>query len=142
MAQRAADLQAIERLQRIYGYSLDNRMCGEAVELFTEDARFELVDTGAYLGKAGIAKFLGSMACGSIEESRGRLSIHTQMQGVVDVDERGRSAKGRRHCLAVIGDRTRSSDVIPGSNVMPPTIARVSTKMSMSRRMEFGAYHG
>ena len=124
VAERAADVQAIERLQRIYGYYLDNHMYGEAVELFTEDARFELVDTGTYVGKAGIARFLGSMAHGSVEESRRRLSLHMQLQGVVDLVESGRSAIGRWQCLIMIGDWARSSGIVPGSSVMPPTIGQ------------------
>jgi hypothetical protein len=123
IAARAADVQSIEKLQRTYGYYLDNHMYQEAVELFTQDARFELVDTGVYVGKAGIARFLGSMARGSIDESRRRLSLHMQLQGVVDVDAGGQSAKGRWQCLIMIGDWARTSGV-SGSGTMPPTIGQ------------------
>jgi hypothetical protein len=123
-ARHVTDVQAIERLQRTYGYYLDNHMYEEVVELFSRDAEFELVDTGTYKGKDGIARFLGSMAHGSPEESRKRLSLHMQLQGVVDVDDRGTTAQGRWQCLILIGAWAKSFGDASTGPTLPPTIGQ------------------
>jgi hypothetical protein len=124
IAIRTADVQAIEKLQRIYGYYLDNHMYDEAVELFTEDARFELVDTGTYFGKSGVARFLQSMTPGPPEEARKHLSLHMQLQGVVDVEENGHNAKGRWQCLIMIGSWAKQPGSSPPPSGLPPTIGQ------------------
>jgi hypothetical protein len=123
-AERTADVQAIERLQRVYGYYLDNHMYDEAAELFSDDARFELLDTGTYYGKPGVTRFLTSMSHGTPEESSKRLSLHMQLQGVVDVEEGGRTAKGRWQCLIMIGDWAKSPDGGTQQGGMPPTFGQ------------------
>ncbi len=45
------DIEEIEKLQRIYGYYLDNRLSQEIVDLFSDDTEsVEVANRGVYLG--------------------------------------------------------------------------------------------
>ena len=48
---------AIERLQHIYGYYLDNRMWNEVVALFTDDGEVEVGRRGVYRGRQQLRTF-------------------------------------------------------------------------------------
>ena len=89
---RLKDVEEIKKLQRIYGYYLDNQMGDEIVDLFSDDT--ESVETnGVYLGKEGAKRLFKNryqLAC-----PQGWLGLHMIQQGVVDVDPGGKTAKGR-----------------------------------------------
>lgn len=62
------DIQQIEKLQRAYGYYLDNRLFDQVVDLFSENTEsLEISDSGVYLGKAGVSRFFkdfwGKVVC-------------------------------------------------------------------------------
>jgi len=84
---RLDDIKQVEKLQRIYGYYLD---C-ESVEV---------ADFGVYRGKAGVKKFYLDLL-GSKPPRVGELSIGMIMQGVVDIDPDGKTAKGRWYCMSI-----------------------------------------
>ena len=101
------DIQEIEKLQRIYGYYIDNRMYDEAIALFSDDTEsFELNEVGVYLGKEGVKRFLkegmGSSLSAVNPKTAQRLSLHMQLQGVVHVDPGGKTAQGRWQCLMAL----------------------------------------
>jgi hypothetical protein len=92
------DIQQIEKLQRIYGYYLDNGKMQEIVDLFSDKTEScEIANRGVFLGKEGVKRFflhnMGQSAPGW------RMARHTQLQGVVTVDPDGQTAKGRWQCL-------------------------------------------
>lgn len=88
------DIEEIKRLQRIYGYYLDNCMWDEIIDLFSDDTEsIELSDSGVFLGKEGVKKvfnFLRDKA-----QTPGFLHITLQLQGIVDVEPDSKTAKGR-----------------------------------------------
>ncbi len=57
-AQRLDDEQAIENLQKIYGYYVDRRMWDEVADLFAANGTIEMAQMGVYVGKARVRRFL------------------------------------------------------------------------------------
>jgi hypothetical protein len=98
------DTQQIEKLQRIYGYYLDNRKWDDVVDLFSENTdSLEISDSGVYLGKAGVGRFFkGFLGRGGLPPGSGALGTHMQLQGVVNLDPDGNTAKGRWQCLMLL----------------------------------------
>jgi hypothetical protein len=95
--QNIKDQMAIDRLEKIYGYYLDNRMFKEALECFSENAEsIEIGDRGVFKGYAGIKRFFfGFMGKQHEKPESGRFAFHMQHQGVVTVAPDGKTAKGR-----------------------------------------------
>jgi hypothetical protein len=94
------DIQQIDRLQKIYGYYLDNGMMDKVVDLFSDDAEsVEIGDRGQFRGKEGVRRFFWEyLGRGGKPRDPGTMAIHMQHQGVVDVDPGGRTARGRWYC--------------------------------------------
>jgi hypothetical protein len=92
------DIEQIKKLQRKYGYHLygyyfDSRMKDDVINLFSGNPEsIETSDHGVYLGKEGIRRFFQGL-----DEPRqdGKLAVILQLQGVVDVNPDGNTAKGR-----------------------------------------------
>jgi hypothetical protein len=96
--QLQTDIEQIEKLQRMYGYLLygyyfDSRLKDEVLNLFSDKSEsFEVSDHGVFLGKEGIRRFF--QAEGQ-PRPKGKLALILQLQGVVDVNHDGETAKGR-----------------------------------------------
>ncbi|MFC1532010.1 nuclear transport factor 2 family protein [Thermodesulfobacteriota bacterium] len=105
----ADDIEQIKRLQKIYGYYLDNGLHQEIVDLFSDDTEsVEVANRGVFLGKEGAKRFfLHAQGKPSPSYSMGR---HIQMQSVVTVDQGGKTAKGRWQCLFM----SVSNNAVPG----------------------------
>jgi len=105
--QAVEDILQIDKLEKIYGYYLDNGQNQKIVDLFSDNAEsIEISDRGVFKGKDGIRRFffryLGQGEKGDMEEiPPGRLLIHQQHQGVIDVAPDGRTAKGRWYLLMI-----------------------------------------
>lgn len=99
--QETQDIEAINKLTRIYGYYLDKAQWDQVVPLFTDDASVEISALGVYQGREQIdtlfRRVLGRGPAMSDENGLvwGRLFNHLILQGVVHVDADGRTAKGR-----------------------------------------------
>jgi hypothetical protein len=100
-AHRLSDEQAIENLQRVYGYYLDQGLWDEAAALFAEDGTIELGLQGVYRGPEKIGRFLNLMGPAGGED--GWLNDHLQLQIVVSVDADSITAKSRSRELAMTG---------------------------------------
>jgi SnoaL-like domain len=97
---RLESVAAIERLQRMYGYYLDNRMWKETVDLFTDDGEVEVGRRGLYRGREQLRTFFFDvLGRGRSGRARNELHNHIQIQGVVTLDETER-AFGRFRALA------------------------------------------
>ena len=90
------DMEQIQRLQRIYGYYLDNRKMQEVVDLFSDNCEsVEIANRGVFLGKEGVKRFyLFAQGQASPEWIMGR---HMQLQGVITLGSDGKTARGRWH---------------------------------------------
>ena len=100
-AQRLADEQEIENLQKIYGYYYDRRMWDEVADLFADGGTIEMDQRGVYVGKARVRQFLNLL--GPVGLKDGDLFDHVQLQIVVHVAPDGRSAKARSRELNMTG---------------------------------------
>lgn len=100
---KTQDHQEIERLQRIYGFFLDNRRWDDIVDLFSENTEsLEISDSGVYLGKEGVERFFkGFLGSGGLPPGSGALGIHMQLQGVVHVGDND-IAQGRWQCVMLL----------------------------------------
>ena len=100
-AQRLADEQEVENLQKIYGYYYDRRMWDEVADLFADDGTIEMDQRGVYLGKARVREFLNLL--GPVGLKDGELNDHVQLQVVAHIAADGRSAKVRSRELDMTG---------------------------------------
>jgi acetyl esterase/lipase len=100
-AERVADEQAVENLQRAYGYYVDRRRWDDVADLFADDGTIEMGQRGMYVGKARIREFLDLLGPAGIGD--GELNDHVQLQVVVDVAPDGRTAKARSRELNMTG---------------------------------------
>jgi hypothetical protein len=92
------DLNAIKRLQRIYGFYTDKHLWTAAADLFAADGTIEVGGRGVYVGKERVLAFLRSN--GPEFPQPKRLFDHMQLQPIVTVAADGRTAKGRWHVFA------------------------------------------
>jgi hypothetical protein len=100
-AARLADEQAIENLQRIYGYYYDRAQWTQMADLFAPDATIEFAQSGVYKGRQHISAFLGSF--GPEGGEPGWLNERIQLQPVVTVAADGQTARSRSRELSMTG---------------------------------------
>jgi hypothetical protein len=92
------DVNAIKRLQRIYGFYTDKQLWSQAADLFAADGTIEVGGQGVYVGPERIRAFLSLY--GPETPQPKRLFDHMQLQPIIDVAADGRTAKGRWHVFA------------------------------------------
>lgn len=98
LEKEATQLQAvrdIRRLQRAYGYYLDQQLWDQIVDFFAEDGRVEYNQYGVFIGKPRIREFLYSLSGGEQGIHYGQLNEHIILQPVIHVAADGLSAKAR-----------------------------------------------
>ncbi|MDR2216351.1 MAG: nuclear transport factor 2 family protein [Nevskiaceae bacterium] len=95
---RIASLDAIENLQRIYGYYIDKSQWQQAAALFTADAELTVQGLGTWRGPEGVLRYLLSTGPEGLQE--GRLYDHMLLQPIVNVADDDQSARGRWHLFA------------------------------------------
>jgi hypothetical protein len=93
------DIEEIKKVQRMYGYYVDNHMLEDAIELFADDAEsVEISDHGVFKGKSGITRFFKEiLGKGGEPLPPWALYLVLQHQGVVNVDPNGKTARARWH---------------------------------------------
>jgi hypothetical protein len=97
------DLKDIKRLQRAYGYYLDQALWDEVADLFVADGTIEIGLDGVYVGKARIREYLYALGGGSSGLSQGELNEHMQLMPVITVAPDGLTAKGRWRAIVMAG---------------------------------------
>jgi hypothetical protein len=88
------DINAIKRLQRAYGYYMDEALWDEAADLFAEDGSIEIGLDGVYRGKRRVREYLYALGNGKAGLAPGQLNEHMQLMPVVTVAPDGLSAQG------------------------------------------------
>jgi hypothetical protein len=96
--ERLEDQNAIERLQRVYGFYTDKQMWTQAADLFAADGTIEVGGRGVYEGKARVLEFLRSFGPEFPQDRR--LFDHMQLQPIVSIAPDGRTAKARWRLFA------------------------------------------
>jgi hypothetical protein len=87
---RLEDMNAIERLQKTYGYFVDKGQWTQLSELFTEDATLEIGGKGLFLGKKRVLEYMQT-AFGPDGAKEGVLANHMQFQPIPDVSPDGKT---------------------------------------------------
>lgn len=94
-AQRIKDANDVKRLQRIYGYYMDEGLWEDVVDLFSDDATLEYARDGIYKGKARIRQYIYALGGGELGLRQGQLNEHFQLMPVITLSDDGNTAKGR-----------------------------------------------
>ena len=91
---RLEDLNAIERVQRAYGYFVDKAQWTLLSDLFTDDATLEIGGRGVFVGKPRVLEYM-QKAFGPDGIKEGSIINHMQFQPIADVDPDGVHGKQR-----------------------------------------------
>jgi len=108
-AQALADVSAIKKLQRIYGFYLDAGRWDEAASLFAKEGSLEIGDDGVFVGPRRIGAYLSARRGGDDRLVYGQLNIHMQLQPVIHVAADGRTARGRWRDFGLEGEYRHSA---------------------------------
>ena len=108
-AQRLRDTKEIKRLQRAYGYYLDEAMWDDLTELFTDNATVEYARDGLYRGKERIREYLYRLGDNRSGLATGQLNEHFQLMPVITLSDDGMSAQGRWRALILAGQYQESA---------------------------------
>jgi len=95
------DQNAIEILQRTYGYYMDKALWTQVADLFTENGTIEVDPAGVFVGKARVRQYLQSLGPDGPQE--GRLIDQMQLQPIISIADDGNTARGRWHSLVMAG---------------------------------------
>ena len=101
--ERIEDSNAIKRLQRAYGYYMEEALWDDVVQLFTDDATFEFARDGVYVGKSRIRDYLYALGNGQQGLRVGQLQEHLQLMPVLTFADDGNSAKARWNTIMLLG---------------------------------------
>lgn len=102
-AERVADVNAIENLQRSFGYYVDKMLWEHVVDLFAADATVEIGPSGVYAGAASIRRYFYSLSGGQQGPLEGELYNHLQLQPVITLADDGLTARGRWRAWILTG---------------------------------------
>jgi len=95
---RLEDVNAIKKLQRIYGFYTDKQLWSAAADLFSAGGTIEVGGRGVYVGRDRIRAFLALN--GPEGPQPNRLFDQMQLQPIVHVAPDGQTAQGRWHVFA------------------------------------------
>ena len=100
---RVVDESDIKRLQRAYGYYVDEALWDQVADLFAADGTIEIGLDGIYVGKERVREYLYALGGGKAGLSDGELNEHFQVMPVITVAADGMTAKGRWRALILAG---------------------------------------
>lgn len=92
--ERLEDMNAVEKLQRTYGYFVDKAMWTEVSDLFADDGTLEIGGRGVFVGPARVLEYL-RVGLGTERPVEGRLINHMQFQTIPSIDPGGKMAQMR-----------------------------------------------
>jgi SnoaL-like domain len=108
-AERIEDINAIKRLQRAYGYYLDEGRWDDAADLFADEASLEIGFDGVYRGRARIREYLRALGDGRQGLKPGQLNEHLQLMPVITMLPGGQQARGTWRAVILAGQLGRDA---------------------------------
>jgi hypothetical protein len=99
---RLEGAEAVERLQRIYGYYVDHSQFYDVADLFADDATLEIGGRGQFLGKPHVFAYLEQLGP-TMAPVRDGMYFHQQLQPLVTVAPDGATAAARWAPLVMAG---------------------------------------
>lgn len=103
-ARRLRDINDIKRLQRVYGYYLDEALWDDLADLFTANATVEYARDGLYRGRDRIREYFYRLGGNQAGLSEGQLNEHFQLMPVITLADDGMSARGRWRAVILNGE--------------------------------------
>ena len=103
------DANDIKRLQRAYGYYVDEALWDEVADLFADNGSIEIALDGVYVGKQRVREYLYALGGGRSGLSEGELNEHMQLMPVISVAPDGMTAKGRWRAIMLAGELGNSA---------------------------------
>jgi hypothetical protein len=137
---RVADVNAIENLQRSYGYYTDKMLWDHVVDLFADGGTLEIGDSGVYVGKDSIRRYLLSLSDGEQGPLEGVLYNHLQLQPIVTVADDGQSAQGRWRALLLTGTHGSGSGGNWGEGVYENTYVNENGVWKIATLRWYGSF--
>jgi hypothetical protein len=102
---RQDDIEAIEKMQKSYGYFIQNWMYQEIIDLFADGPETELnLMVGIYCGKEGVSRYYCSLK--DYNDEPEFLHQLMQLSGIIDVAADGKTATGRWFTLGAVAMTT------------------------------------
>jgi hypothetical protein len=108
-ADRIEDVRALKRLQRAYGYYIDQGLWNQAADLFAPQGTIEIGLDGVYVGQERVRQYLFAYGGGREGLRRGQLNEYLILQPVVRVAADGRTAKARWRAIVMAGQLGESA---------------------------------
>ena len=102
-AQRIQDINDIKRLQRSYGYYLDEGQWDDIADLFADDASIEIGKDGIYHGRDHIRGYYKALGNGHNGLDPGQLNEYLQLMPVITLAADGEHAKGTWRAVILNG---------------------------------------
>jgi hypothetical protein len=97
---RLEDANAIERVQRAYGYFVDKGQWTQLSQLFTDDATLEIGGRGIFVGRPRVLEYM-QKAFGPDGIKEGSIFNHMQFQPIADIDPDGLHGKQRMRAFVM-----------------------------------------
>jgi hypothetical protein len=94
----------IKRLQRSFGYYMEEALWDEVVDLFAEDATLEMARDGVYRGRERIRQYLYALGRGQQGLRAGQLNETLQLMPVVTLGDDGLTARARWRAILLTGE--------------------------------------
>ncbi|MEJ2246186.1 MAG: nuclear transport factor 2 family protein [Acidobacteriota bacterium] len=108
-ADRLEDVRTLKRLQRAYGYYVDQGLWSQAADLFAPQGTIEIGLDGVYVGRERVRQYLVAYGGGREGLRHGQLNEHLMLQPVVHVAADGGTAKARWRALIMAGQLGESA---------------------------------
>ncbi|MEO8307871.1 MAG: nuclear transport factor 2 family protein [Pseudomonadota bacterium] len=106
---RVEDVNAIKRLQRAYGYYIDEGRWDEVADLFASNASIEIGLDGVYQGREHIRAYYKALGGGRNGLAPGQLNEYLQLMPVITVGIDGHSAEGTWRAVILAGHKGRDA---------------------------------
>jgi hypothetical protein len=106
---RIEDINAIKRLQRAYGYYIDEGQWDEVVDLFASSASIEIGMDGVYRGREHIRAYYKALGGGHNGLAPGQLNEYLQLMPVITIDADGHGAKGTWRAVILAGHKGKDA---------------------------------
>jgi hypothetical protein len=100
---RIRDVNDIKRLQRAYGYYLDEGQWTDVADLFTDNASLEIGMDGVYRGRQRIREYFLTLGGGREGLAPGQLNEHLQLMPVITLGDDMNTAKGTWRAVILRG---------------------------------------
>jgi hypothetical protein len=101
------DENAVENLQRTYGYFVDKALYSEIAKLFAKDGTLEIGGRGIFVGPERVHEYMTFLS--DEGPAYGLLMNHLQLQPVIHVAPDGKTAKGRWRFMAMGGEKSEDA---------------------------------